>query len=295
MPHALLGRATVKETYNPTKRARFGLKVYKLYASTGPAAGYISCFQVSTGRDSGDMTSSTKPVFHLMEYGGFHDKGYQFFVDNWYMSPKLFHLLQSRRTNAVGIARLNRKFMHKDLSVRRGDVDYYNSTTGLLALMLKDSNIITMLSTVHTAVMEGEKPLVVKDYNVGMKGGDVGDQMAGYYPMPRQSRVWYKVFFFLFDIAIVNTWAVHHVLGWRESQKAFRLGLIPELLGQFREGSIPFRAHTAISSTIAARRALQQRQQEVSETPTPERKRERRDRERETEQTRRPEQRRRKD
>nr|XP_027239369.1 piggyBac transposable element-derived protein 4-like [Penaeus vannamei] len=224
--------------------------------------GYISCFQVSTGRDSGDMTSSTKPVFHLMEYGGFHDKGYQFFVDNWYMSPKLFHLLQSRRTNAVGIARLNRKFMHKDLSVRRGDVDYYNSTTGLLALMLKDSNIITMLSTVHTAVMEGEKPLVVKDYNVGMKGGDVGDQMAGYYPMPRQSRVWYKVFFFLFDIAIVNTWAVHHVLGWRESQKAFRLGLIPELLGQFREGSIPFRAHTAISSTIAARRALQQRQQE---------------------------------
>nr|XP_027237951.1 piggyBac transposable element-derived protein 4-like [Penaeus vannamei] len=59
----------------------------------------------------GDMPSSTKVVLHLMEYGSCLDKGYQLFVDNWYMSPTLFHLLQSQRTNAVGTARLNRKFM----------------------------------------------------------------------------------------------------------------------------------------------------------------------------------------
>nr|XP_027236124.1 piggyBac transposable element-derived protein 4-like [Penaeus vannamei] len=170
-------------TYNPTKKARFGLKVYMLYASIGLAAGY-------TGKDLGDMPSSTKAVLHLMEYGGFLDKGYQLFVDNWYTSPTLFHLLQSRRTNAVGTARLNRKFMPKDLSVSwRDDVDYPSSTTGLLALVWKDSNNVTMLSNVHTAAMEGEKPLVVKDYDVGMKGVDVGDQMMNYYPTPCQSRV----------------------------------------------------------------------------------------------------------
>ncbi|XP_037795192.1 piggyBac transposable element-derived protein 4-like [Penaeus monodon] len=40
------------KTYNSTKRARFGLKVYKLCASIGPAAGYTSCYEVYTGKDS---------------------------------------------------------------------------------------------------------------------------------------------------------------------------------------------------------------------------------------------------
>nr|XP_027231032.1 piggyBac transposable element-derived protein 4-like [Penaeus vannamei] len=141
-------------TYNPTKRARFGLKVYKLSTSTGLAAGYTSCFKVYTGQDRGDMPSSTKAVFHLMEYGGFLDKGYQLFVDSWYTSPTFFNLLQSRKTNAVGTARLNRKFMPKDLSVRRkGDVDYRSSRTGLLALLWKDNAVVALLSTVHNAAM----------------------------------------------------------------------------------------------------------------------------------------------
>ncbi|ROT80302.1 PiggyBac transposable element-derived protein 4 [Penaeus vannamei] len=247
-------------TYNSTKRARFGLKVYKLCASTGPAAGYTFCFKVYTGKEHGDIPSFTKAVLHLMEYGGFLDKGYQLFVDNWYTSPTLFHLLQSRRTNAVETARLNRKFMRKDITVRRrGNVDYRSSTTGLLALMRKDSNNVTMLSTVHTAIMEGEKPLVVKDYNVGMEGVD--------------SRVWYRKVFFLFDVAIVNAWAVHRALGGRDSLKAFRLELIPELLGQFREGVNPIRTRTATRPPVAARRALQQRQHAISEIPDGKRRR----------------------
>lgn len=75
--------------------------------------------------------------------------------------------------------------------------------------------------------MEGDKSLVVKDCNVGMKGVDVGDQMANYYLTPRRSKVWYrKVFFFLYDMAIVNAWDSHCALGRRDFQKTFRSGLI---------------------------------------------------------------------
>lgn len=72
--------------------------------------------------------------------------------------------------------------MPKDLSVRRkGDINYCISKTGLLALMWKDLNTVTMLSTVYTVTMEADKLLVVKDYNIRMKGVNTGDQMVSYY------------------------------------------------------------------------------------------------------------------
>ncbi|XP_037774553.1 piggyBac transposable element-derived protein 4-like [Penaeus monodon] len=137
----------------------------------------------------------------------------------------------------LGVPQLNRKFMPKDLVMRRkDDGDYCSSKTGMLALVWKDRSNVTMLSTVHTAAMDGDKPLVVKDYNVSMKGV----KMASYYPMTRRSKVWYwKVFFFLYDMAIVNAWAVHRALGSEESQRAFRVGLASlSSLGQFRGGPI---------------------------------------------------------
>lgn len=83
-------------------------------------------------------------------------------------SPRLarrqLSLLQAHWTNAVETARLNRKFIPMDLSVKRkGDVDYRNSNTRLLALMWKETNTVIMLSTVCITTMEGEKPSVVKD------------------------------------------------------------------------------------------------------------------------------------
>lgn len=215
---------------NATKRATFGLKVYRLCASTGSAAGYTSYFKVYVGQDRGDMPSSTKAVLQVIKTGGFLDQGYQLFVDDWYASPTLFHMLQARKTNAVGKARLNRRFMPKDLGVREGRVDYRSSETGLLALLWKNS---AMLSTVHTAAMEGNKPLVVKDYNVGAT-----DLRPSWYRAAHRSRVWYRnVFFFLFDVAIVNAWAIHRALGGTKSQKTFRSRLVSGLMGDFREGA----------------------------------------------------------
>ena len=125
--------------YNPAKRARYGLKAYKLCASDGPATGYTSSFSLYMGQDRGDLPASTQKVLDLMGAANLLDKGYIVYTDNWYSSPSLFHLLQSRKTMAVGTVRLNRKFLPKDLTVRRkGEVDSRSTSTGMLALAWVD-------------------------------------------------------------------------------------------------------------------------------------------------------------
>lgn len=89
-------------TYNPTKRARFGLKVCKLSVSTGPMCGYISAFRFYTGQDKGEVPASHKAVSDLIIVDVL-DKGYNLFVDNWYSLPTLFHWLQGRKINACGM------------------------------------------------------------------------------------------------------------------------------------------------------------------------------------------------
>lgn len=74
-------------TYNPSKRARFEVKIYRLSASDGVGAG--SVFRIYTGKQKGDMPSSQKAIMDLMQAEGFFDKGYTVFMNNWYTSPVL--------------------------------------------------------------------------------------------------------------------------------------------------------------------------------------------------------------
>ena len=101
--------------YIPSKRARWGLKVYKLCASIGPSAGFTSAFKVYMGKDRSEVPASLKAVTHLMDAAGLNNQGYTMYTDGWYTSPTLFHVLQHRRTNAVGTVRLYRKWLPKDL------------------------------------------------------------------------------------------------------------------------------------------------------------------------------------
>lgn len=50
--------------------------------------------------------------------------------------------------------------------------------------------------------MNGDKPLLVVDYNVGMKGVNVGGQMASYYLRTHWFNVWYRKVL-LTDMAII--------------------------------------------------------------------------------------------
>ena len=60
------GRLGFKQ-YKPSKRARFGIKVYKVCQSSGPAAGYTWNMKIYCGQDQTDdgLPASTKMVLDL--------------------------------------------------------------------------------------------------------------------------------------------------------------------------------------------------------------------------------------
>ncbi|MEL7520969.1 MAG: hypothetical protein AAGJ80_04955, partial [Cyanobacteria bacterium J06553_1] len=251
--------------FNPSKRARFGLKAYKLCQSCGPAAGYTCAMRMYMGADRSEMPASYQAVVNLMGDAGLFDKGYQLFTDNWYSSPTLFHYLHNRKTNAVGTVRTTRKFMPTDLQVRKkGDMDYRSSTTGQLGLAWHDRKIVYMLSTMHrgpeTVTLppnhRGErrlKPLVVVEYNDGMKGVDLSDQRATSYATPRKARKWYhNLFFHLVDTVVVNAYLVHRVSGGKKTSKDFRLDLAEDLLQQPRPATRAERAQARQDAALAA-------------------------------------------
>lgn len=145
--------------YVPNKSACRDLKVYKLYSSDGPEAGYTTAFCICLVQDSGEFPKSTKVLIDLLEKGGHMDKGYEVHTNSWYSSPKLFHYLQARKTSAVGTVQTNCKYMPTDLQAKeRGGVDFCSTNTGMLALQWMDKRPITMLSTVHTSEMEALSP-----------------------------------------------------------------------------------------------------------------------------------------
>ncbi|XP_069992306.1 piggyBac transposable element-derived protein 4-like [Penaeus vannamei] len=190
-------------TFNPSKRSRFGVKVYKLAASEGPSNGYICAFEIYTGMDKGDIPASQRAVIHLMEQG--HERG-------WHSTCPL-------------ICR---------------DVDSRSMPTGMLCMQWRDRREVTLLSTIHKREMvttrsrrgfERIKPQVVADYNYGMNGVDTSDQLVVSYPSTRNSLKWSKkVLFNLFDMAVVNAFSLHKVLGGRLTQLIFRKKLAEDLM-----------------------------------------------------------------
>ena len=105
--------------------------------------------------------------------------------------------------------------------LERGEIAFYSSTDELLALKWQDKKEVKMLSSMHTAEMinkqkkhkNGEdiiKPQCVLSYNEEMRGVDRSDQRASTYQCVRKCVKWYKkLFFYILDICIVNSYLLH--------------------------------------------------------------------------------------
>ncbi|XP_043498457.1 piggyBac transposable element-derived protein 4-like [Polistes fuscatus] len=99
------GRLIYKQ-FNPSKRAKFGIKIYKLCeASTG----FCSKFKIYTGEDKVDLTDSASESVVMELAESILNKGYTLYIDNWYSSPSLFLNLHKQKTNVIGTVRHNRK------------------------------------------------------------------------------------------------------------------------------------------------------------------------------------------
>nr|XP_027211536.1 piggyBac transposable element-derived protein 4-like [Penaeus vannamei] len=103
-----------------------------------------------------------------------------------------------------------------------------------------------MLSTVQKSRMvqthpgsRRMKPRCVVEYNAGMKGVDLGDQLAASYHSVRSLK-WYKLFF-NYDLAVINTFSVYKLLGHaRVDQADFRMDLAMDIRNHFVPQKEPF-------------------------------------------------------
>ena len=86
-------------------------------------------------------------------------------------------------------------------------------------------------------------PLVLPDYQAYMRGVDRGDQLQTYYNIGRRStKLWKRVFFYLVECAILNSYVIDgHLRNVEHTQRGrkkrdvlqFRLELASELIGGF--------------------------------------------------------------
>lgn len=125
--------------------------------------------------------------------------GYNLYVDNWYSSPTLFHWLQAPKTNACGTVQANRKIMPCNFpdKLKMNEMERRSTSTGMICLKRMDKKAIYVLSTLHTSKIDR----VNRSGNNVMKPKAIID-----YPAVRRSLKYYKkVFMYLFDMVMVNT------------------------------------------------------------------------------------------
>lgn len=136
--------------YMPNKPDKFGVKLFMLCDSSN---GYCSRFEMYHG--SQENQSDKGKIYDLVmrlitPYLG---RGHKLYVDNYYMSPILFHDLFQRQTGACGTMRVNRKGVPADLkTVKLKKGESVAMTNGTLQLLKwKDKRDVHMCTTLHSA------------------------------------------------------------------------------------------------------------------------------------------------
>ncbi|XP_068103444.1 piggyBac transposable element-derived protein 4-like [Hyperolius riggenbachi] len=239
------GRLAIKQ-YIPSKRARYGVKLYKVCESR---TGYTYAFNVYEGKDSllepagcpSYLGTTGKIVVDLLN--PFLHKGYHLYVDNFYTSVPLFKFLYASETPACGTVRPNRKAMpqqvlHKKL--QKGE-SFSLRSNELLALKYRDKRDVLMLSTIHTeatvtTVSQGEtqkKPVAIAEYSKYMGGVDLSDQVLAPYAVHRKTKAWYKkVGIHLLQMTLYNAFVIYKESGNADTYIKFQEDVVSALIGE---------------------------------------------------------------
>lgn len=209
-------------TYLPSKRAKYGMKAYKLCDESG----YTYKFQLYTGKSElADDQIQGLPglVMNLMD--GLLERGRVLYMDNYYNSPTLALMLHKRETHVVGTLRMNRKGLPKDLTkqkLKRGDL-VFRTCPPITVFVWHDKRDVNFITTLHDASMATvpgkvdrltgrpvEKPAAVIEYNRYMGAVDTSDQMVLLNSSVRKTLKWTKkLFFHLLDLAATNAYVLY--------------------------------------------------------------------------------------
>eukprot|EP00117_Sycon_ciliatum_P004759 scpid70461/ scgid8993/ PiggyBac transposable element-derived protein 4 len=229
-----MGRLLCKQ-YIPSKRARFGVKVFALCDTSG----YYWSASIYTGRPANPLPhtvqlgSTGAIVVHLM--GELLGKGYHVYLDNWYTSLDLATYPKANTTGMCGTMRANRRGIPNELK----KLDFpkaqyaFRRKGALLLVKLHDKTVIYLLSTVHNADLvrtgkttrQGQyvKRLQVNhQYNSRMGGVDKNDAMVTAFSAVRRTLKWYvKVGFHFVEEAVQNAYITYRMHGGKKKHHAF--------------------------------------------------------------------------
>ena len=242
------GRLVWKQ-YIPSKRHRFGIKIFVLCdCETGIILAMIVYTGTNIDYPTNDQLGISGAIVKKMTET-YMDKGHILYTDNWYSSPSLCRYLLSRKTGAVGTVKTNRKYFPKFPDTERGVVNLKRSECGkILALSWKDKRPVNMVSTVNLGEMKDSgkrnhltqevimKPDVVLDYNQNMRLVDKSDCQLSAVECVRQSSKWYHKFMFhILDVNNLNAYNFFLVKTGRKEVKfrEFIYNLVNQILKKY--------------------------------------------------------------
>lgn len=134
--------------YNPMKPAKHGTKLWSLADSTN---GYMLRVKIYEGRSKIKENSenlSEKVVLELLQ--DYCNGNHNIYMDSYFSSPSLFLKLLKNGFNAIGMVRLNRKLLSKEIKetmLLRGENNFFENQN-LMILQWKDKRQVNLLTTI---------------------------------------------------------------------------------------------------------------------------------------------------
>ena len=193
-------------------------------------------------------------------------------MDNYFSSIPLYAWLRKNNIGACGTVRPASKGFPKEFKLPRNSGLEWNFQSGkivgedenVLATVWMDNGPVTFLTTIHSlgkdqqvtknrkkprkTILNAEElfeddgqrmlkiPQMIDDYNHHMGGVDTADQLRSYNSTQlRARRNWMPLFFWLLDIALVNSFILAKLKNQAKTQVEFRKKLIWELLAMAKE------------------------------------------------------------
>ncbi|KAL1444320.1 hypothetical protein MTO96_045582 [Rhipicephalus appendiculatus] len=221
---AFKGRSSMKK-YLPMKPIKRG---YKVWCRADSKSGYLLQFEVYEGKNASRPANQSLGEHVVLSLSENVKPGTQLFFDNYFTCTKLMETLAERSILAAGTVRTNRKDLPVELKqnnkLKKGE--YIWRTKGqVTAYQWHDTKDVHLLSNFHdpTETVEVPRkltngssvavtcPKAVADYNLWMGAVDRFDQKRNAYTSDRRSKKsWYRIFYFLFDAAVVNAFIQHN-------------------------------------------------------------------------------------
>lgn len=224
---AFTGRSTMKQ-FMPLKPIKRGFKVWAMADSSN---GYLINFDVYTGKKSSNQTEfglGENVVLDLTQ--NLKHKSCCLYFDNFFTSIPLIDKLHKNDLFGCGTFRVNKKMypkdiMKKDKEFKMGDTDFAQSgDVSISRWKDRGKKPVTVVSNMHNASAteivlrtnsRGQRtpilcPSSIADYNRYMGAVDRFDQYMSAYSVSQKSRRWWvKLFYYMLDTTIVNSFLLY--------------------------------------------------------------------------------------